>query len=97
MGWLLQAKPVKRRISFEQFLDVIAACADKKGVETRDLLHIILNKGGPESSGAKAQSVRLYDDKVCSALKEVGECLMNCHTMVHNPLVKDLARTQPAT
>lgn len=69
LGWLLQAKPVKRRISFEQFLDVIAACADKKGVETRDLLHIILNKGGPESSGAKAQSVRLYDDKVCSALK----------------------------
>lgn len=61
--FFIKAKPAKRRITFAQFLDVMASCAEKKGVATRELLQAIVAKGSPDCSGTKAQTVRLYDDK----------------------------------
>ncbi|GAX79252.1 hypothetical protein CEUSTIGMA_g6692.t1 [Chlamydomonas eustigma] len=53
----------KRRITFEQFLSVVSAIAEKKDLTVDDLTEMMIAKGGPQTKGTKAESVRLHDDK----------------------------------
>lgn len=53
----------ERRITFDQFFTALTMCAEKKGIETNDLLSKIAESKGPILTGTKAEKVALHDDK----------------------------------
>jgi len=53
----------ERRITYTQFQTAIGLLAEKKGVEVEALKHAIMEVGGPQFAGTKADNVKFHDDK----------------------------------
>eukprot|EP00217_Crustomastix_stigmatica_P002796 CAMPEP_0183819806 /NCGR_PEP_ID=MMETSP0803_2-20130417/64325_1 /TAXON_ID=195967 /ORGANISM="Crustomastix stigmata, Strain CCMP3273" /LENGTH=798 /DNA_ID=CAMNT_0026064695 /DNA_START=85 /DNA_END=2481 /DNA_ORIENTATION=- len=59
-----KAKPKgERKIMYKSFLVALDLVAAEKGMTFDEMAQVILSKGGPASSGTKADSVKFHDDK----------------------------------
>jgi len=56
-------KKTERKITYAEFENAVAMCAEKKGIEADALTSAIITHGGPKFTGTKADAVKFHDDK----------------------------------
>jgi len=56
-------KKTERKITYAEFENAVAMCAEKKGIDAAAITASILKNGGPKFTGTKADAVKFHDDK----------------------------------
>lgn len=61
--FLKAATKGQRRITIDQFFTALELVAERKGVDSAEVISKVAESGGPVLSGTKADAVRFHDDK----------------------------------
>ena len=52
-----------KNLTYQQFDEAVKVIATKKGLEYEALVELLINAGGPQFTGTKADYVKFHDDK----------------------------------